>query len=104
MECDSQKKIYVWDQDGSLTGKNTNVYIIPVSELSWDVKGEEGRGLGDIRIPAVMQTDYNGNRLPIDKVRPRLGEILCNYKRNIRQLIQLNNIFVILDLIKRFFA
>ena len=74
MECDAEKKYLVHDLDGSFTGSDGSVHIIPQSERNWDVPGQEVRGIGDFRIPGVMQTDLEGNRIPMDIVRPHLGE------------------------------
>ena len=73
MECDAQKKVYVYDSDGSLTNNKVAVYIIPQADRAWGKADELYRGLGDFAIPREMQTDINGKRIPMDTVRPHTG-------------------------------
>ena len=60
------------DTDGSFLGKG-EAYIIPQTDISWDVSGEESRGIGDHLIPSAMMVDTEGNRLDISVVRPFTG-------------------------------
>ena len=74
MECDAQKRLMIIDFNGEFTGWNrASVYILPKSDMAWDTPGEEVRAIGDHLIPNAMQTDVDGNRIPMDQVRPNLG-------------------------------
>lgn len=70
------KKALLVDEDGSFVGGLAPVSVFSQSEWEWN--GDKRRGLGDYRIPKVMLTSMNGSRLPIDKVAPHKGKVLCN--------------------------
>ena len=76
MECDSQKKIMIHDLDGSFTQSPRSAWIIPQSDRNWDVPGQEIRGIGDYRIPSVQQTTVDGDRIPLEDIRPHTGEFI----------------------------
>jgi hypothetical protein len=70
MDCDGLKKAFLKDLDGSLLGSPGTV--IPQSEYEWG--GDPRRGLGDYRVPKTMQTELNGNRIPMSTLAPIKGE------------------------------
>ncbi|KAG9478621.1 hypothetical protein GDO78_012332 [Eleutherodactylus coqui] len=67
-------KTLLKDLDGSFLGKIGAV--VPQSEYQWD--GDARYGLGDYRIPKVMFTDLNGNRIPVSQVATNKGIIRDN--------------------------
>ena len=69
MDCDALKKALLRDEDGTLLGSVGAV--IPQSEYEWD--GDARRGLGDYRIPKVMLTKINGDRIPVADIAPYKG-------------------------------
>ncbi|CAJ1082786.1 fibrocystin-L-like [Xyrichtys novacula] len=71
MSCDGKRKTFFKDLDGSFLGSVGT--ILPFSEFEWD--GDAKWGLGDYRIPAVMLTDKDGSRIPVDKIAPNKGII-----------------------------
>ena len=93
MECDSQKKILIHDIDGTFTG--TPSYIIPESERHWtDRASDRGRGIGDDKIPTTMQTTVDGERIPIDVVRPLKGKYdsMLMHNEMYRRLLHLDGL------------
>ncbi|XP_048254094.1 fibrocystin-L-like [Haliotis rufescens] len=69
MDCDGLKKAFIKDLDGSILG--TPGAAIPLSEHSWN--GDPRRGLGDYRVPKVMQTALDGTKIPLDYLAPFKG-------------------------------
>ncbi len=70
MDCDGLKKAIIKDLDGTLMG-SVGTYIA-ASEWQWD--GDARRGLGDYRIPVVMLTDVNGDRISVSSIAPNKGK------------------------------
>ena len=76
MDCDGLKKAILNDLDGSFLGGSQGA-IIPQSEWQWD--GDRRRGLGDYRIPKVMLTKLNGDRIPVKDIAPNKGQCIFYY-------------------------
>nr|XP_039261251.1 fibrocystin-L-like [Styela clava] len=69
MPCDAKKQVLVKDTDGSFLGEVGAV--IPKSEFQW---GEDPRyGTGDYRVPKVMRSDENGQKIPVDDIAKERG-------------------------------
>ena len=66
------KKALLKDLDGSLLGQWGAV--VPESEWEWN--GDPRRGLGDYRIPKVMLTDLNGDKLAVESFAPNKGIVI----------------------------
>ncbi|KAM8882915.1 PKHD1 like 1, tandem duplicate 1 [Synchiropus picturatus] len=77
MECDAKKKALLKDLDGSFLGEVGDV--VPESEYAWG--GDPRRGLGDYRIPAMMLTNPDGSRIPVEQIAPNKGILRedCTY-------------------------
>ena len=78
MDCDGLKKVMIEDLDGTLL--KTKGTVIAESEWEWEWPGGEPnvdkrRGLGDYRIPKVLLTDLNGNRIPIESIAQERGKV-----------------------------
>ena len=76
LECDAEKKLLVRDLDGSFLGDGEPASIIPHAGLSW---GDSTTGLGDWLLPGAMVQDWNGENMPLETVRPYMGEFLTDY-------------------------
>ena len=81
MQCDSKKKFMVIDLDGSFFG-GAGSTILPESEYEWDgvtrnsvTYTDTADGLGDYRIPAPMQTNSAGGKIPMEHVYTESGII-----------------------------
>lgn len=79
MDCDGLKKNLLNDLDGSFLGLVSSV--ISQSEWEW---GNQQRGLGDFRIPAVVMANPDGSLKRINEVYDFQGivrdETNCTYK------------------------
>ncbi|XP_076438592.1 LOW QUALITY PROTEIN: fibrocystin-L-like [Babylonia areolata] len=69
MNCDGLKKAMLVDTDGTLLGSAGTV--LPDAGFQWDQNASFG--VGDHRLPPVMLTDIDGNRLNASDVAPFKG-------------------------------
>ncbi|XP_012942613.1 fibrocystin-L [Aplysia californica] len=69
MDCDGLKKCMIKDLDGTFLGHNGT--ILPDSAYEWD--GDRRHGLGDYRIPSVMLTTSNGQKIDVNSYAPNKG-------------------------------
>ena len=70
MSCDGHKKALLRDTDGTFLGSAG--FIVPFAEYEWDE--DPSHGVGDYRIPSVMQTDVDGDRLDMADVYSHTGQ------------------------------
>ena len=71
MDCDAFKKVLFQDSDGDFLGSPGSV----ISQSEWEWGGDPRRGLGDYRIPTVMQTRLDGSRIPFDEIYDETGNV-----------------------------
>ncbi|GFN92106.1 fibrocystin-l [Plakobranchus ocellatus] len=69
MACDAKKKAMIVDKDGSFL--NHVGFVLPNSASEWD--GDRRYGLGDYRIPKVMLTTPDGQKIDVKSYAPKKG-------------------------------
>ncbi|GFN92112.1 fibrocystin-l [Plakobranchus ocellatus] len=69
MACDAKKKAMIVDEDGSFL--NHVGFVLPDSASEWD--GDRRYGLGDYRIPKVMLTTPDGQKIDVNSYAPKKG-------------------------------
>ena len=86
MVCEGRKAFFVIDKDGSFKGQGS---ILP--DAAFEYNGNPTAGIGDYRIPIVLQTRLNGSKIEPSEIYQHRGKdsssiILMFFKYRVHSL------------------